>query len=150
MLSPLRNRTYRRLFAAQAIALGGTGLATVAPALLAYELAGADAGAVLGTALAIKMMAYVGVALAANVSSVVILTRYKEGDANVRSVWLCSRNDALGNIAVMLAAVGVWVTATRWPDLVVAAIMAGVFVTSSVQILRQALAEMRSGRLVAH
>jgi H+ antiporter protein len=62
MLSPLRNRTYRRLFAAQAIALTGTGLATVALGLLAYDLAGADAGAVLGTALAIKMIAYVGVA----------------------------------------------------------------------------------------
>ena len=66
MLSPFRNRTYRRLFAAQAIALGGTGLATVVLALLAYELAGADAGAVLGTALAIKMLAYVGVAPLAN------------------------------------------------------------------------------------
>ncbi len=62
MLSPLRNRTYRHLFAAQVIALIGTGLATVALGLLAYDLAGADAGAVLGTALAIKMIAYVGVA----------------------------------------------------------------------------------------
>jgi len=62
MISPLRNQTYRRLFAAQVIALTGTGLATVALALLAYDLAGADAGAVLGTALAIKMIAYVGVA----------------------------------------------------------------------------------------
>jgi len=62
MLSPLRNRTYRHLFAAQVIALVGTGLATVALALLAYDLSGPDAGAVLGTALAIKMIAYVGVA----------------------------------------------------------------------------------------
>ena len=61
MLEPLRNRTYRRLFAAQVIALIGTGLLTVALGLLAYELAGGDAGAVLGTALAIKMIAYVGV-----------------------------------------------------------------------------------------
>lgn len=66
MLSPLRNRTYRHLFAAQVIALGGTGLATVALGLLAYELAGANAGAVLGTALAIKMIAYVGIAPVAN------------------------------------------------------------------------------------
>ena len=66
MLSPLRNRTYRHLFAAQVIALAGTGLATVALALLAYQLAGPDAGAVLGTALAIKMIAYVGVAPLAN------------------------------------------------------------------------------------
>ena len=62
MISPLRNAVYRHLFAAQAIALMGTGLATVALGLLAYDLAGADAGAVLGTALAIKMIAYVGVA----------------------------------------------------------------------------------------
>jgi len=66
MLSPLRNQTYRHLFAAQVIALTGTGLATVALSLLAFELAGADAGAVLGTALAIKMVAYVGVAPLAN------------------------------------------------------------------------------------
>ena len=62
MLSVLKNRTYRHLFAAQVIALVGTGLMTVALGLLAYDLAGANAGAVLGTALAIKMLAYVGVA----------------------------------------------------------------------------------------
>ena len=62
MISVLRNPTYRNLFGAQVIALTGTGLATVALGLLAYDLAGADAGAVLGTALAIKMVAYVGVA----------------------------------------------------------------------------------------
>jgi MFS family permease len=62
MLAPLRNRTYRRLFAAQIVALIGAGLATVALGLLAYQLAGSDAGAVLGTALAIKMIAYVGIA----------------------------------------------------------------------------------------
>ncbi|MEK2489993.1 MFS transporter [Kitasatospora purpeofusca] len=62
MLSVLRNRTYRHLFVAQVVALAGTGLATVALGLLAYDLAGADAGSVLGTALAIKMVAYVGIA----------------------------------------------------------------------------------------
>ena len=62
MLSPLADPVYRRLFAAQTIALVGTGLATVALALLAYDLVGGDAGAVLGTALALKMVAYVGVA----------------------------------------------------------------------------------------
>jgi Co/Zn/Cd efflux system component len=82
-------------------------------------------------------------ALAANVSSVLLLMRYKEGDANVRSVWLCSRNDAIGNVAVMVAALGVWGTASRWPDLAVAAIMAGLFLTSAAQILRQGLAEYR-------
>jgi Co/Zn/Cd efflux system component len=92
-----------------------------------------------------EVMGVVGLlALAANLASVLILMRYREGDANVRSVWLCSRNDAIGNVAVMLAALGVWLTGTRWPDLIVAALMAGVFVTSSVQILRQALGELRS------
>ena len=62
MLAVLANSTYRHLFAAQVIALIGTGLATVALGLLAYEIAGADAGAVLGTALAIKMVAYIGIA----------------------------------------------------------------------------------------
>jgi cation diffusion facilitator family transporter len=91
-----------------------------------------------------EIMGAVGVlALAANLASVLILVRYKDGDANVRSVWLCSRNDAIGNVAVMLAAGAVWLTATKWPDLIVAALMAGLFLTSSAQILRQALREMR-------
>jgi Co/Zn/Cd efflux system component len=84
-------------------------------------------------------------ALAANLASVLLLLRYKDGDANVRSVWLCSRNDAIGNVAVMIAALGVWSASTAWPDLLVAALMAGVFLTSSTQILRQAWTEYRQG-----
>ena len=80
-------------------------------------------------------------ALSANLASVLLLLRYKDGDANVRSVWLCSRNDAIGNVAVMIASVAVWGTESAWPDLLVAEIMAGVFLTSSTQILRQAWAE---------
>jgi Co/Zn/Cd efflux system component len=96
-----------------------------------------------------EIMGGVGVlALVANLASVLILIRYKDGDANVRSVWLCSRNDAIGNVAVMLAAVGVWETGTSWPDLTVAAIMAGLFLSSSVQILRQSLHEIRTGQTV--
>jgi Co/Zn/Cd efflux system component len=91
-----------------------------------------------------EVMGIVGfLALAANLTSVLLLVRYKEGDANVRSVWVCSRNDALGNVAVMIAALGVWGTASRWPDLIVAAIMAGLFVASSVQILRRSIRELR-------
>ncbi|OSP56508.1 cation transporter [Pseudoruegeria sp. SK021] len=89
-------------------------------------------------------------ALAANLASVAILVRYKDGDANVRSVWLCSRNDAIGNVAVMVAALGVWGTATGWPDLIVAGIMAGLFLTSAVQILRQAWQEQRDAAVHAH
>lgn len=87
-----------------------------------------------------------GVALAAllvNVFSVILLISYKDGDANVRSVWLCSRNDAIGNVAVILAASGVWATQSGWPDLIVAMLMAGLFLSSSLQIIRQALAERR-------
>jgi Co/Zn/Cd efflux system component len=93
-----------------------------------------------------EIMGVVGfLALAANVASVLMLMRHKDGDANVRSVWLCSRNDAIGNVAVMAAALGVWGTATAWPDLAVAAIMAGLFLTSSVNILRQAWQEYSHG-----
>lgn len=91
-----------------------------------------------------EVMGVIGfLALAANLASVGLLMPYKDGDANVRSVWLCSRNDAIGNVAVMLAALGVWGTATAWPDLIVAAIMAGIFLTSATQILRQAWTEYR-------
>jgi Co/Zn/Cd efflux system component len=93
-----------------------------------------------------EVMGVVGVlALAANLASVLLLRPYKDGDANVRSAWLCSRNDAIGNVIVMAAAFGVWGTATAWPDLAVAAVMAGIFLASSVQILRQAWAEYRAG-----
>lgn len=91
-----------------------------------------------------EVMGIIGVmALAANVASVLLLMRYKDGDANVRSVWLCSRNDAIGNVAVMGAALVVSVTSSAWPDLIVAGAMAALFLSSSVQILRQALAERR-------
>jgi Co/Zn/Cd efflux system component len=94
-----------------------------------------------------EIMGAIGIlALAANAAIVPILMRYKDGDANVRSVWLCSRNDAIGNIAVIIAALAVWGTATKWPDLLVAAIMASLFLTSSIQILRQSLREMRAVR----
>lgn len=88
-------------------------------------------------------------ALAANLLSVYLLMNYKDGDANVRSVWLCSRNDAIGNVIVMIAAFAVWGTATAWPDLIVAGIMAGLFLSSSFQILRQSLAEWRGGGIAA-
>ena len=80
-------------------------------------------------------------ALAANVASVLILMRFRSGDANVESVWLCSRNDAIGNVAVVLAASGVFATGTAWPDLAVAAIMASLFLSSSVKIIRNAADE---------
>ncbi len=93
-----------------------------------------------------EIMGAIGfLALAANLLSVLLLVRYKDGDANVRSVWLCSRNDAIGNVLVMAAALGVWGTATGWPDIAVAAFMAVLFLSSAFQILRQGIGEYRAG-----
>lgn len=90
-----------------------------------------------------EVMGVVGfLALAANLVSVFLLLKFRDGDSNVRSVWLCSRNDAIGNVAVMLAAVGVFATGTPWPDLLVSGIMASLFINSSVQIIRQARQEL--------
>lgn len=92
-----------------------------------------------------EIMGTVGLAaLIANLASVLLLRPYKDGDANVRSVWLCSRNDAIGNLIVMGAALAVWGAGSPWPDLIVAGIMASLFLTSSVQILRQAWTEYRA------
>jgi Co/Zn/Cd efflux system component len=94
-----------------------------------------------------ETMGAIGVlALCANVFTVALLYAYKDGDANIRSVWLCSRNDAIGNIAVMVAAVLVFVLGNRTPDLIVAGVMAALFLTSAVQILRQANAEWVESR----
>lgn len=91
-----------------------------------------------------EVMGVVGfLALLTNLASVLLLVRYKDGDAIVRSIWLCSRNDAIGNVAVMVAALGVWGTATGWPDLIVAAIMVGLFLWSAILIIVQALRERR-------
>jgi Co/Zn/Cd efflux system component len=81
-------------------------------------------------------------ALAANVASVLILMRWRDGDANVRSVWLCSRNDAIGNIAVFVSAGVVWLTHSHWPDIIVAIAMAGLFLSSAFQILTSARREL--------
>ena len=93
-----------------------------------------------------QIMCLIGLlALAANVASVRLLIRYKDVDANVRSVWLCSRNDAIGNVAVMIASFAVFLTASAWPDLIVSIIMAGLFLRSAQLILVQAWQELRSG-----
>lgn len=90
------------------------------------------------------------VALAANVGVALLLYRYREGDANMRSVWLCTRNDAIGNVAVMVAAVGVFGTGTLWPDIAVAAVMASLALSASYQTVRNALGEMKSPHAQAH
>jgi len=98
---------------------------------------------VLGVPNAPVMGAVAVLALLANLASVGILLKYRDGDSNVRSVWLCSRNDAIGNLAVLGAAGAVALTGSAWPDLIVAALMAGLFLRSAFQITVQALAERR-------
>lgn len=85
-------------------------------------------------------------ALVANVAVAIMLFRFRTGDANMRSVWICSRNDAIGNVAVVLAAAGVFGTGTAWPDLIVAAVLAGLGLSGGWQIIRQARAELRHER----
>ena len=82
-------------------------------------------------------------ALAANAASFGLLWAYRGGDANMRSAWICTRNDVLGNFAVLLAAVGVFGTGTGWPDIIVAAIMAGLALQGAWIVLRQSLNELR-------
>lgn len=91
------------------------------------------------------IMGSIGVlAFAANITSAILLMRFREGDANVRSVWLCSRNDAIGNFAVIVAASGVWATSTAWPDLIVAAVIATLFLHSAVAIVRHGRKELQA------
>jgi Co/Zn/Cd efflux system component len=83
-------------------------------------------------------------ALAANVIVAMMLYAYRSGNADMRSVWLCSRNDAIGNLAVILAALGVFGTGAAWPDLIVAVIMGGLAIWSAQSVFRQALGEIRN------
>ena len=96
-----------------------------------------------GTPDALTMGSVGLLALIANVAVAAMLYAWREGDANMRSVWLCSRNDAIGNLAVMLAAVGVFGSGSAWPDLAVAAVMAALAITGGVSVLRQARQELR-------
>jgi Co/Zn/Cd efflux system component len=82
-------------------------------------------------------------ALAANAASFGLLWAYRGGDANMRSAWICTRNDVLGNLAVLAAAAGVFGTGTGWPDIVVAAIMAGLALQGASIVIRQSLGELR-------
>jgi Co/Zn/Cd efflux system component len=89
-------------------------------------------------------------ALAVNVLVAVMLYAFREGDANMRSVWLCSRNDAIGNVAVMIAALGVFGTGTAWPDLAVAAAMAVLAISGGWSVLKQARGELGGSHAHEH
>ncbi len=109
----------------------------------AYHLIG-------GTVPAAEVMGVVGTAaLVANVVVAAMLYAFRDGDSNMRSVWICSRNDAIGNLAVLAAASGVFATGSGWPDFAVAAIMAALALSGAAQVLRLALAELRRDAVAA-
>jgi Co/Zn/Cd efflux system component len=92
---------------------------------------------------AVTMSAIGFAALAANAASFGILWAYRAGDSNMRSAWICTRNDVLGNLAVLLAALGVFGTGSGWPDVIVAAIMAILALQGAVTVIRQARHELK-------
>lgn len=103
-----------------------------------------------GTLPRAETMGVVGIAaLLANGAVALMLYRFRGGDANMRSTWICSRNDAIGNAAVVLAAAGVFGTGTGWPDVIVAAIMGGLGLQGGWQIVRQARRELGSTHALA-
>lgn len=138
-----------------AISLGVAGMALAwraraalvkAASMLAFGLwvlGYATYGLVAGSNPHAETMGLIGaLALLVNVAVAALLFRFRTGDANMRSVWLCTRNDAIGNLAVLAAAAGVFGTGSAWPDLVVAAVMAGLAIWSAVQVFAQARGEL--------
>lgn len=113
-------------------ALGGWILVSTGYAAFAGTLPRAETMGLIGS-----------LAFVANLVTALILYRFRSGDANMRSVWICSRNDAIGNIAVVAAAFGVFGTGSGWPDLIVAAILAGLGLSGGWQIVRQSWTELR-------
>jgi Co/Zn/Cd efflux system component len=109
-----------------------------------YVLASTTSAALYGSAPEPTTMGMIGVlALVANLVVAAMLFQFRSGDANMRSVWICTRNDAIGNVAVVAAALSVFGTGTAWPDLIVAAILAGLGLTGGWQIIRHARDELR-------
>jgi Co/Zn/Cd efflux system component len=135
-----------------ALAMGGMWISRVAllkgSAMLFYGIAVlAYAGwrATLGAPPEPLTMGAVGaLALAVNLAVALLLFRFREGDANMRSVWLCTRNDVIGNVMVVVAAVGVFGTGTVWPDVAVAAVLAVLGITSGRSVIVQARAELQA------
>ena len=105
--------------------------------------------ALAGTVPEAPVMGVVGaLAFAVNLGVAALLYRWREGDSNMRAVWICTRNDAIGNLAVLVAAAGVFGSGTGWPDYVVAAIMSGLALVGASQVARAALAELRQPQAV--
>jgi len=130
----IQTRAKASLFKAASMALFGVGV-----------LVHAIWNAITGVVPDAQTMSLVGLlALAVNLGVAWLLYAYRNGDSNMRSVWLCTRNDALGNIAVIIAAIGVFGTGTAWPDLIVATIMASLALTAAWQVMKQAQRELAS------
>ncbi|WP_338503125.1 cation transporter [Sphingomonas kaistensis] len=140
-----------------AISLGVVGLALVWRAraalfkgltlllLGAYVITTAVVAAMQGSSPEPFVMGGIGIAaLVANIAVAVMLFRWRSGDANMQSVWICSRNDAIANIAVVAAALGVFGTGTRWPDLIVAGLMAALSFAGGWKVVRLAMAELQT------
>lgn len=109
----------------------------------AYILVSASWAAWNGSSPQPQTMGIIGsLALLANVGVALMLFRFRSGDSNMRSVWICSRNDAIGNVAVIAAAAGVFGTGSAWPDLIVAGIMATLGIWGGLQIVSQAKGEL--------
>jgi Co/Zn/Cd efflux system component len=124
-----------RVALVKGVTMGGYGL---------FVLAQTGAHAVSGNVPEPATMGAVALlALVANVGVAVLLYTFREGDANMRSVWLCSRNDAIGNVAVLVAAAGVLGTGTAWPDLLVALVMAVLGLTAARTVIVHAVRELR-------
>lgn len=126
---------------ARAALLKGIGLV-----VLGLWVAGSTvAHLVAGTVPQAEIMGVVGfAALVANGAVALMLWRFRDGDSNMRSVWICSRNDAIGNLAVLAAAAGVFGTGAGWPDAIVAAIMAALSISGGLAIVRHARADLAS------
>ncbi|MCA0305635.1 MAG: cation transporter [Proteobacteria bacterium] len=122
----------------KAASMGGFGL-WVAATTIQHALA--------GTVPSAPVMGVVGtLAFAANLGVAVLLYRWRDGDSNMRSVWICTRNDALGNLAVLAAALGVFGSGSGWPDYIVAAIMSGLALWGAVVVTRHAISELAETR----
>ena len=119
----------------KAACMGGFGVFVLGRALWSLQTGLAPEPATMGAVGFAALLVNAGVAL--------MLYRFRSGDANMRSVWICSRNDALGNVAVMLAALGVSGTGSAWPDLLVAGVMAGLALTGAWSVVRHARDELR-------
>lgn len=130
---PLATRARAALF--KAACMGAFGIFVLGRAVWVWQTGAVPEPVTMGTVAVAALVANVGVAM--------LLYAFRSGDANMRSVWICSRNDAIGNIAVGLAALGVVSTGSAWPDLIVACFMALLALSGAYTVLRQAREELR-------